>query len=292
VVWWHVTIAAEGRCTLFEGEGALRVGVRTLVRVAPGCLLFGVVDDHVHVVSRGDRAQVAHAASAISRALAHAGAPPLQRAHLREVGGRAHLESLVGYLARQPVKHGLRVRPATHAGSCVQDLGGARWLAGFDRRRIADALPRFDAFGAALAAIGWRGNALTELDDTYLRQRTADELWETVSAAACVDPADRTRGREALAARVAYVHLVRAGGHGREAGCAAVELPARTWTRLAATAPEPALLSAVRKRLHLEAAERKAAAAAEAARVAMATSSTMARHPPGSGPRPEGREGR
>jgi hypothetical protein len=167
------------------------------------------------------------------------------------VQGRSHLETLVGYLARQPVKHGLVAPAATYAGSCLQDLGRARVVEGFDPARIAEALPRFDAFGAALSAIGWRGNRLDQADDAAIAALAPAELWAAVAAAACVDSSARSKEPANVAARIAYVHLSRRVGRSWD-GAVAEVLGERTWYRLAA-APAPAVLvAAVRRRVTLE----------------------------------------
>ncbi len=230
---FHITLASAGRITLFPEPAELLDAVRVLARVAgPRLLLFSVVDDHLHVVLQSEPESTRHAASGLSRALRAAGAPPLARAHVRPVDGRSHLETLVGYLVRQPVKHGLIAPVATWAGTCAPDLLGARLLPGFDPTAIARALPRVDVPAQVRRVLG-----VGPLEEVYADHR---EAWLAAHAAAAVMPGDRSpRG---VAARVVWTKFSYfANGLVAE----------RTYRWLRSQTVDPALLAATRRTLAL-----------------------------------------
>ncbi len=230
---WHLTFVARGRRTLFSDPVALTRAVRVLGRLGVGRILtFCIVDDHAHVVlNAASRASAGYAGSGLARALMAVGAPQLEPTHVREVEGRAHLESLVAYLVRQPVKHGLREHPATYVGSAAVDLLGARRLPGFEPGLLAAALPRLDV--AALVA------RVCGLPAPPIPSGTLS--WSLALAATAVVEEDRDP--HALALRAAWCALVAVPD----------PLPPRTWRRLRTRAVDVQLAETLLRRAALEA---------------------------------------
>ncbi len=136
----HVTFAFQGRAALFPDRRRLRAALHLLAGVAgPATLLFSVVDDHVHLVAD---AEAAPSARTVAAALARQASAPMDVPHVRPVEGRRHLHRLVGYLLKQPERHGL-VRAEDWEGTCLVDLAGARVIPGFALwERLDRALPR------------------------------------------------------------------------------------------------------------------------------------------------------
>lgn len=235
---WHLTFVTRGRRTLFSDPDALTRAVRVLARVGEGRVLtFCIVDDHAHVVlNAASRPSAGYAGSGLSRALMAAGAPQLEPTHVREVDGRAHLESLVAYLARQPAKHGLPEHPATYVGSAAVDLLGARRLPGFDARLLGAALPRIDVAALVARVCGLRAPP----------RPSGTPSWATTLAATAVLEMDRDP--HALEVRAAWCALVLAPD----------PLPPRTWRRLRTRAVDVRLAETLLRRAALEAAVRDA----------------------------------
>lgn len=239
---WHITVASQGRTTLLVGPSAILRGVRAVTRVVgERLLLFSLVDDHLHLVVLTD--EPGRVAAGVNRALRAAGAPPLQAAHLREVDGRNHLITLIGYLCRQPQKHGLADDPATYPGSCAPDLLGLRALPHFDAARIAQALPRVDVRAEVARSCGVAPTRLRAASDTELHELPTLALWHLACAAGGITGEERDY--HAVALRRAFAGLVRApralpGTHG---------FGRRTLFTLRARPPDPRLLSAIRRRV-------------------------------------------
>ncbi len=245
---WHVTIAAQGREARFVAVEAQLATVRDIARVAgPHLVLFCAVDDHVHLILAGSREEVGRIAGSVSQALQKRQGIQLEPARIRVVNGRGHLESLLPYLLSQPRHHHLGAHPATWAGSCLQDLLGARVLGGFDRDRIGRALPRSEIAAMAGLAAGLGEEPLDPTADSLLRDLGAATLWRAAGAAvASVEP--RTLQPIELQARIAFVHLISAGKIvPREAWETAV-IPEATWYRLAARPASPDVVRAIRCR--------------------------------------------
>ncbi len=140
---WQIVINSVDRNPLFPSEALLRLAVRTLVAVVgPWSALFCIVDDHAHVVVCCYDGEAPRLADALHRALQRLSAVPLSPPFLGAVRGRAHMESLLGYVPAQTSHHGIPVHPALWTGSCFVDLVGARLLPGFGNC-IMQLLPRF-----------------------------------------------------------------------------------------------------------------------------------------------------
>ncbi len=154
---FQLVLATQGRFAFFTTTERLRATVHLLARVVGlRLLLFGVVDEHGHlVVEADDRAAAGHLGSAVQRALAGLGVE-LGPTFVEEVADAAHLGTLIGYMARQPLKHPIAADPAAWEGTCLADLVGAR-LGVLEPGALAAMLPRVDVPATALGALGLRG---------------------------------------------------------------------------------------------------------------------------------------
>ena len=245
---WHLTWSARGRLALFPSEPARRAALRTIARVAgPQVLLFGLADDHVHLVAT----QAGPLARAVLLALRPLSDSTLDPAHVRPVEDRAHLAWLVTYLLGQPEKHGLPTHPALWTGSCFPDLVGARRLFPGLAGRLAEQLPRF-RLREAFAHLGLSVEPLMPADDTAVRIAGATRIVAAAGSALAAGPDLSGKAAERVLARRAATIVA------AQAGLATAELawalgqPPRSVRRLAEDAVEPALLSAVRLRISLE----------------------------------------
>ena len=244
----HITIATVGRQRMF-GKDQILSAVRAIARVGGNrLLLFCVVDDHGHFIVTAEVGDAGRFASGLSRALTAAGAAPLQRAHVRPVGDRRHLETLVAYLVRQPSHHGLRGGEALWVGSCAQDLLGVRRLAGFEPSRIADLLPRLDVPAVVARTLDVR---IRPASDHDLRTLGSVRLWQAACAAFGVSEDDRSRSDAALLARATFADLVRTCGLSAVEARHAAGVAERAWYRLH---PDPDAVAVVRRRVGLAAA--------------------------------------
>lgn len=240
----HITIAGERRATLFVGADAITRAARLVARVGGQRLeLFAIVDDHVHLLVRGDGGG---AASGVSRAMKAAGTAGLQPAFLRAVEGRTHHTTLIGYLCKQVVKHGLREHPALYAGTCAPDLLGVRVLPGFDARRIGESLPRLDVRAEAARACGVVPGALRSATDAEIAAIGTARLWEIACGAGGIVGSERDY--HAVAVRTAFASL--ATGSTSEVATA-TGLGERMVRRLRSTEPDAPLVDTIRRRVAL-----------------------------------------
>jgi REP element-mobilizing transposase RayT len=254
---WHITIGVTDRHPCFGDEARLLVAVRALVRTAgTWTLMFCIVDEHVHLAVKCDRERAGRIAQATALAVRpYVGGNGLEPARIRPVSGNRHLDNLVGYLVRQPAKHGVNGHPALWGGSCFLDLVGARVIDGFDPKRIAAAYPRYrvarlhDAVGLAGAS-----PAPASLDTVH-RIGLARLVEATAAAHAVPDLSGRARPANTVRATAARLGL--------EAGFRCLEVSDALGVhrsqigRLARRARED-LATAARVRLSLEEAIRAA----------------------------------
>lgn len=212
---FHVTIAREGRWKLFETEPAQRAAVRAVCRsYGARLLLYCVVDDHIHAVVRGDRADVGRATAGLQHVLRRRIAPRegsgpfTEPARIRPVESRTHLEHLVGYVIGQPTRHGLAISAARWQGSCFQDLVGARTVGSFDSTAIGRHLPRLTPEHL------WAAAGMPPLEPLAMDQIEAFGPRGIVQAAAAAHlaPSDLSgRARDAVEARAlacGMLHLI------------------------------------------------------------------------------------
>jgi len=251
----HLTLATDGRRTLFPDETARRTALRALGGALAGrALLFCVVDDHVHVVLEGERAAVGRVAQAIAHRLGKLASAPLDPSRIRPVEDRAHLQSLVRYLLLQPTHHRLAGHPALWTGSCLPDLVGARAVQGLSLRLGAH-LPRFHARDAC-ALLGLPD--LDPLPGPAVRALGPVRVLAAASAVLAVGPV--LAGRDAAVVAARRLGAAAATGAGIPAGeiAWAAFVTRRSAYRHAASPADPALARAVALRLTLEEAARNA----------------------------------
>jgi len=244
---WHLTIAADGRQTLFPSDGQRHAGVRVLARLAgTELVLFSLVDDHAHLVVLGERERAGRLARAVLLGLRPLAAAPLDPARVRPVESRAHLESLVRYVLRQTARHGLPEHPALWSGSCFQDLVGARWLPGL-QLRLAEALPRLGP-AALCAAAGLDPAPLAPASDEALRGAGVARLVAAVAAAHALPLPLTGRTTAVVVARAAIAHLALGCGLAAADVAWALHLTPRGVRELLERQPPAELLRAARTR--------------------------------------------
>jgi hypothetical protein len=249
----NFTQAIDGRRTIARDEDERRRCVREIVATAgPRLLLFSLVDDHLHVVLRGDRLGylVRDLQGVLSRVRPDL---KLDDAHVKDVEGRSHLTSLVHYFLRQTDKHALAgVHPALYSGSCFQDLVGVRILQGFDLRGLRAELPRL-SMRELCPTVGLSPEPLRPASDELLQRvgaaRIADLAAATLGVAATHGPGrDRATVRaRALAARLA----IRLDFTPREVA-RHLGVVVRTVQGASNRDPDPVAERALRRRLTLE----------------------------------------
>ena len=244
---WHLSFPADGRVALLPDEPLRRQALHRLAAVVRDrALLFCLVDDHVHLVARGERAEggrLARAALLSLRTLA----PRLEPAHIRPVDGRSHLLHLVRYCLLQPQHHGLAGHPALYTGSCFLDLVGARRLPGL-RLPLSEALPRLRG-RELLAIVGLTEERLLPIDDELLRGLGLTRLVEAAAATLAVGPVLAGKQPAVVAARAAVIALSTA----RTTELAwALGISTESVRQHRARPVEPKLLRAVRMRLAVE----------------------------------------
>ena len=132
---WHLRLSSDGRHPLFPSEQERRAAVRVIVaRAGLWLVVFGIVDDHVHLILVSDRKRAAKVARAVKLGLRSISVMPFEPPYLELVKTRPHLLRLAAYVIEQPRKHGLDVHPALWSGSCFADIVGARHIEGLGLR--------------------------------------------------------------------------------------------------------------------------------------------------------------
>lgn len=248
---WHLTIASDGRRPLFVDEASVRAAVRTLARVAGDDMaLFCIVDDHVHVVALGEPARAGKLARALVLGLRPQAGAPVERARVREVESRSHMQWLVSYVLGQGPHHGLPEHPALASGSCFQDLAGARRIDGL-RLRIGEALPRYrrrDLYAAArLPAV-----EIAPASDARIVAAGMARLAAAVASALAVAPGLAGNTPPVVAARRSFAHLARAAGFDSGDLVRTLGISSRSARRLDERPVPAEVLRAVRVRLAVE----------------------------------------
>ena len=238
---WHLTISSMSRTVLFPDEGALRRAVRCILRVAGAwVVLFGIVDDHVHVAVVCDVARLRWVRTALVQALSALAGQRLV-SHVTPVESRAHLSRLVAYLLRQTVHHGIDVHPGAASGSCYPDLIAARCVVPL-WERLRRLLPRMklrDLHGI----VGLPPERVVPASDDELRIAGAHRLLLASAAAHAADPALGDRTAPVVAARRATIHLAAEVGLSRSE---LVRVLGLTGQRIGQLAREPVAEAAVR----------------------------------------------
>ena len=260
-LFWHLTVASDGRHPLFSCSSERLAGVRALGRVAgERTLLLAVVDDHVHMVVRCAAGRAGLLGRTVRMALRPLVSAPAEPARVRRVEDRSHLRWLVRYVLAQVEHHGLAGHPATDPGSCFQDLVGARRVPGLRvAELLAAALPRF-RLRHAYAAVGLPTSPLEPAETSAVRRRGAQGLAEA-SAAALGMPWP-LRGKTGLAtrARAATCQLGCAAGISVAELAFALDIGRSAVSRLSRCAAEPQDHMATRLQLALRGAVGRAQA--------------------------------
>ncbi len=247
----HITWSTEGRMPLFPDERARLLAVRALASAGKRELaLFCLVDEHVHAVLYGDRVVVFRRARAISRSLRLLAAVPLEPARVRPIQGRSHMQSVFGYVLRQPAKHGLPVHPALWSGSCFPDLLGVRVIGGLTLC-LRQLLPRASTRDL-LRGVGLGSERMVPVGIERVASAGAHELVRVVSDAVGVLPPLVTQEPDVVQAKRAASVLAREAGLGLAPVAAAGGFSPRTARRLALEPVPEEIRRAVLGRFALE----------------------------------------
>ena len=247
----HANVAHPDRLALFPSEPQRLEAVRVIARVGgPRVPLFCLADDHAHflVLAPPVRARllVRSLVQALNYRLGFKLAPPF----FKPVQSRTHFEGLFRYILDQTSHHDIQLaaHPALWPGSSFHDLVGARRLSGFDRRLLAEALPRWSD-EPIFAAVGLRPC-----------RPVGDGALQAVGLEGLVEAAARAVGRPDLLGRRTPVIRARRtlARTARELGFAdrqiarALGCPRRTASHLAATArSDPDMSRALRLQVAL-----------------------------------------
>jgi hypothetical protein len=250
---WHVSFSAATRMPLFSTESLRRKAVRLLARIVGSVMvLFSIVDEHLHLVSIGDREQTRRLRQSIHRAASSISEAPVAPSWAGPVKDRKHLLTLVRYHLCQVVKHKVQgAHPALWSGSCFQDLIGARCIEGLQlqTRRV---LPRQQIEQLARDEVGLHGVDIRPIDLSDLRRMGMGRMAGAAAAALAAEPTLGGRSRAEWVARRAAAHLgLRAGISRREVRWALGLKRQGLSALLRKEAPEE-ILRATRIRLSLE----------------------------------------
>lgn len=250
---WHISIESADRLPIFPDENLLLRALHTLARIAGKVmLLFSIVDDHLHLVSTGDREFTRRLRQSILQALTPIADVTLGRSWVGRVKGRKHLLRLIRYHVVQVVKHNIqRAHPALWSGSCFQDLAGARKLPGLELQ-TGENLPREQIKAVACQEVGLPGFSAPPIDVTMLRTLGIARIKAAAASALAADPDFTGRSKAVVLARQVTSRLgILAGISKREIGWA-LNLSRQGLSRLLQTKTPDALLNAARSRLAIE----------------------------------------
>lgn len=249
-MYWHLTLSSDGRFPIVSDEAARLHAVRTLARIIPQDMaLFCVVDDHDHLVLRGERPRAGLLGRSVRLALGHDARGRLEPARIRPVESRSHMLWLVRYVLTQAPHHGLPTHPALCSGSCFLDLVGARVIPGFTLC-LGEVLPRLQR--SELYRIVGLGGEVQPAPDELVRARGAVRLRDAARAALALGPDPDGRTPCEVSARRAVAALGLAARLSANDLAWALRVPLRTIGRLARGAVPPQLARAIRLRLALE----------------------------------------
>ena len=145
---WHLTLSSSTRHTLLPREDLRRRALRRVFGLTASDLtLYSIVDDHLHLVLQCPVRRAGVLRGSIKRMLQPL-VPGAMDINLRQVEGRSHMQWLLRYFLVQVAKHEVQgEHPALWAGSCFQELCGARILTNIGAR-LREALPRVSALDA------------------------------------------------------------------------------------------------------------------------------------------------
>ncbi len=184
---WQIRLSTDDRHPMFPREPERREAVRVLAHTAGReTALFGIVDDHIHVVLYCERPMVTWRARSLCRVMRNRAVVELAPSYISPVKSRRHMATLVGYILNQPRHHGLAVHPALWTGSCFPDRIGARALPGLDLQ-LCRALPRLQT-REICREVGLELGDLRPLDLDEVRSLGAARILSASSAVLAVGP--------------------------------------------------------------------------------------------------------
>jgi REP element-mobilizing transposase RayT len=248
---FHITWSTEGRLPFFPDEARRRGAVRKIVSCAGSNLAcFCIVDEHVHVVIRGQPEIMRRRVRAITRSLRNLSAIPMDAARIRPIEDRQHAENVFGYVLDQPHRHGLPVHSALWSGNCLADMVGARCSSGL-RLCHREVWPRHGA-AEALAAVGLPRWTLEPVGIDHVARIGAHHLVQATATALCVSVPLDSQVPDVVIAKHVACSLAREAGLPLSAVAAAGGFSLRSAQRLASRAVPPAARRAVLTWLALE----------------------------------------
>lgn len=249
--FWHLTFSSPTRLVLFPTEAQRRRAIAKIQAVAGAeIVLYGLVDDHLHLVLCCREARAAALSRALRLALRPIASTEIGSAHRKPVDGRSYLLWLVRYLLLQVERHGIDVHPALWTGSCFQDLVGARALSPLPGQ-LARALPRL-RLSAVQEIVGLPARRIEPVALAQLRALGAPRLVEAAGSALLVGPELTGKVPRVVQAKRVVAQLGMQGGLPSSEVAWALALPRPRVSRLQQPRVDAKLLLAVRLRLALE----------------------------------------
>lgn len=220
---FHTTIRSENNLTLFPSEEQLLRAVHAVGRVSRGMLLaFNLVDNHLHLLSSGDRAMTGRLAGRIGRSLGAIASTPMAPGRPTPIRDRSHLRNTMRYLVQQPLNHEIGTHPALWAGSSFADLVGARYVPDL-RLRAREELPRMTTTDL-LAWAGLPEERLSAATDEELANWAPAQLVRAAARAGALDKGLVGRRSGTVVWRRAVAQLACEVGHAPGAVAAALRV--------------------------------------------------------------------
>lgn len=241
---WHVIHALDDRRVLASSAEELRIVARTVLVAGGGALLcFRGSDNHLHSVLVTDRSTAGVFGRSVANALHHRLRLPVpfEPTRFRPVHDQAHLRNVFGYVLGNAEHHGTVHDPFFEASN-LPDLLGLRELGALTRTCVRTALPRVD-----------RPRLLDLLGVEALAPRFAPEHLVAASCAAVALPTLESRTPEAMAARIAAVHVTANSPLLAKEIEALLGVSARTGARLRSATADAALVAAIGLQMDLRA---------------------------------------
>lgn len=248
----HYTVSTVGRRPLARDEAERRRILRAVAELGGERLLvFCLVDEHLHNGLGGER--LGFLGREIRNLLGHLRPDlELEPGHMKPVVQRGHLQRLVSYCVRQPIKHGLAgVHPALYSGSCFQDLIGVRVLEGFSLSSLRVELPRLSQ-RELLPVAGLFPIPIDSATDDELRRSGAARIVRLAADTFAVGPELIGSERAVLRARALAVRTALGVGFSPRDLAQYLHVGLRTVQRLATSAVDRRGETALRRRLTLE----------------------------------------
>lgn len=246
-----LTAERERRFPLFTEEKHYLDALHRIGKMCQGNLvLFALIAEHLHLITRLARAAAGRLAQRVLLTLRPIVQTPLATSYIKEVDGPGHMYRSVRYELEQPKKHGMPGPVALWPGSCFPELTGARVIPGLELR-IKEALPTFQV-RRALRIVGIPGDEIRPAGRQQLRAAGAARLVAATASAFGIEPNLKGHRSCEIAARRALAHIA-----------AKIEIPApevkfvtgldeHTLWRLRQRAVSSVHIDAIRRRVALE----------------------------------------